>query len=219
VLRGGADVERLVDAVVATAPRIPFLSSFTREWQTVTRVAELYPGDPGIVLTLLLNRISLKQGQVLALEAGTMHAYLEGLGIELMASSDNVLRGGLTKKHIDVEELLPVVAFEQRPIPIVVPERPLEGVTVWQPEGVDFLLAEVALGDAAAVHGYSTGGAERTAFDLSGPAIVLVLTGSLTIEGRAGSISLARGDAAYITPDERTLTFTGSGVAVVATTP
>ena len=171
------------------------------------------------MLSLLLNHVSLTPGGVLALQAGTLHAYLEGVGIELMASSDNVLRGGLTKKHIDVEELLAVASFEQQAPPLVLPDQPVDGITVWRTDVDDFVLAQIALGDAAAVDGYRVSGPERTAFDLTGPAIVLVLAGGLRIDGATGSMSLARGDAAYITPDERTLTFTGSGIAYVATTP
>ena len=219
LLGGGDEVEHLVAAVVAAAAHMGDRSSFGREWATVTLLAEAHPGDPGIVLSLLLNHVSLTQGQVLALPAGNLHAYLEGVGIELMASSDNVLRGGLTKKHVDVPELLRVLRFESLPSPIVRPEHPVDGITVWRPEVDDFVLAEVALGDAAAIHGYRVAGPERAAFDLTGPAIVLVLTGGVRIDGATGSTTLARGDATYITPDERTLTFTGSGVAYVATTP
>ncbi|MGN6407166.1 MAG: mannose-6-phosphate isomerase, class I, partial [Curtobacterium sp.] len=142
-----------------------------------------------------------------------------GTGIEVMAASDNVLRGGLTPKHVDVDELLKIVVFEALTTPIVQPSEGEPGVTVWRPQGDDFVLVRVALGDAAAVHGYTLGGPERTTVALTGPAEVLVVTGGLTIEGATDSISLARGDAAFITPDEGTLTFSGSGVAYVTTTP
>lgn len=218
LLRGGDDVERLVAAVVATAPRLS-QSSFAREWATVGVLADAYPGDPGIVISLLLNRVSLRQGQALALPAGALHAYLSGTGIEVMAASDNVLRGGLTPKHVDVDELLKVAVFESLPTPIVQPTAPEPGITVWQPEGGDFLLAEVALGDAAAVHGYTLSGPETTSFTLSGPAEILVVSGGLAFSGAKDSITLARGDAAFVTPDEGTLTVTGSGIAFVTTTP
>jgi mannose-6-phosphate isomerase len=218
LLRGGDDVEQLVAAVVTAAPRLSG-SSFAREWATVGVLAEAYPGDPGIVISLLLNRVSLQQGQALALPAGNMHAYLSGLGIEVMSASDNVLRGGLTPKHVDVDELLKIVVFESLPTPVVRPTEPEPGITVWQPEGDDFLLARIALGDEAAVHGYTLAGPATTSFALSGPAEVLVVTGDLTFAGATGSVSLKRGDAAFVTPDEGTLTVTGSGVAFVTTTP
>ncbi|HEY0374901.1 MAG TPA: mannose-6-phosphate isomerase, class I [Amnibacterium sp.] len=219
LLRGGEDVEILLGAVVRAAAASTDTSSFRREFLTVGRLAELHPGDPGIVLSLLLNRVSLGQGQALFLTAGSIHAYLEGLGIELMTSSDNVLRGGLTGKHVDVDELLDVVVFEQQPVPVVQPDSPVAGVEVFRTDADDFVLAQVALGDAAAVHGYRLAGPDSATFALTGPAIVLVTSGGLRIDGATDRITLARGDAALITPDEGSLTFSGSGVAFVATTP
>jgi mannose-6-phosphate isomerase len=219
LLRGGDDVAALVGAVTRAAASSAGTSSFRREFETAGRLADLHPGDPGIVLSLLLNRISLGQGQALFLQAGSIHAYLEGLGIELMTSSDNVLRGGLTSKHVDVDELLDVVVFESTPVPVVRPDSPVPGVTVFRTDGDDFVLAQVALGDAAAVHGYRLAGPDTATFTLTGPAIVLVVSGGLRIDGTADRTNLARGDAALITPDEGTISFSGSGVAYVATTP
>ena len=96
-------------------------------------LAEAYPGDPGLVISLLLNRVQLRRGEALYLAAGNIHAYLDGLGIELMAASDNVLRGGLTPKHIDVSELLEVLDFTPMPPPRLEPERPGPGVEVFRP--------------------------------------------------------------------------------------
>lgn len=219
LLRGGDDVDALVAAITRTAATAPANSSFGRELATVGRLAELHPGDPGIVLSLLLNRISLPQGQALFLPAGNIHAYLEGVGIELMAASDNVLRGGLTGKHIDVDELLDVVVFQQNPMPRVQPDSPVPGVDVFRTDGDDFVLARIGLGDAAAVHGYTLAGPESATFTLTGPAIALVVSGGLRISGATDATNVGRGDAVLITPDEGTVTFTGSGIAYVATTP
>ena len=100
LLRGGEQVDREIAAVVAAAGSASSTSSFAREWATVGVLAGDFPGDPGIVVSLLLNRVSLAQGQAMALPAGAPHAYLYGLGVEIMAASDNVLRGGLTSKHV-----------------------------------------------------------------------------------------------------------------------
>jgi len=70
-----------------------------------------YPGDVGVFSPLFLNLVKLEPGEAIFLPAGELHAYLQGVGIELMANSDNVLRGGLTPKHIDVPELLKIVDF------------------------------------------------------------------------------------------------------------
>ena len=83
------------------------------------RISVEYPSDISMLSPILLNLISLEPGQALYLPAGELHAYLEGLGIELMANSDNVLRGGITDKHIDLPELLKVVNFEPRPVDLL----------------------------------------------------------------------------------------------------
>lgn len=85
---------------------------------TVRRLAEHYPGDPGIVVGgLLMNRVTLAPDEALFLPAGNLHAYLEGVGIELMGPSDNVMRAGLTQKHIDVDELMSIADFSPLPEP------------------------------------------------------------------------------------------------------
>jgi mannose-6-phosphate isomerase len=88
-------------------------------YQWVIDLNEEYPLDIGVFSPILLNLICLEPGQAMFLPAGTLHAYLDGLGIELMANSDNVLRGGLTPKHVDVTELLNVLNFEERDINIL----------------------------------------------------------------------------------------------------
>ena len=91
------------------------------ECSLITRLADEYPGDPGVAVASLLNYVTLQPGEALYLGAGNMHAYVSGLAIEIMANSDNVLRGGLTPKHIDVPNLLEVVipdALEPELVPI-----------------------------------------------------------------------------------------------------
>ena len=84
------------------------------EAELVTRLAAEYPEDPSVVVTLLLNRVTLQPGEAIHLTAGNLHAYLSGAGIELMGASDNVVRGGLTEKHVDVDELLRIL--DTRPL-------------------------------------------------------------------------------------------------------
>ena len=86
-------------------------SEFQAEARTALELSERYPGDAGVLAALLLNRVTLAPGEALFLPAGNLHAYLSGAGVELMANSDNVLRGGLTPKHVDVPELLRVLDF------------------------------------------------------------------------------------------------------------
>lgn len=85
----------------------------------VQRLDDAYPRDPSVVVTLLLNRVLLRPKEAIFLGPGNLHAYLHGVGVEIMGASDNVVRGGLTVKHIDVDELLNVVRFEPLADPIV----------------------------------------------------------------------------------------------------
>lgn len=207
--RGGDSgrVEWLVERVVRlAASERAAASEYAASFATVGELAAAYPGDPGIVISLLLNRVSLRRGEALFLAAGNIHAYLDGVGIEVMAASDNVLRGGLTPKHVDVDELAAVLDFTPMPPPRLEPEHPAPGVATFRPDVPDFVLHRL--------HAAADTAAPRVSLD--GPAIALAEGGPVRLEGATGSIELARGDAAFVTPDERALTATGPGVAWVA---
>ncbi len=197
------------DAAAATIAAVSELAAASREKNaniaTVRELAELYPGDAGVVVALLLNRVTLSRGEALFLPAGNIHAYLGGLGIELMAPSDNVLRGGLTPKHVDVAELLHVLEFEPLPLPYLRPVETAPGVWRFDPNDVGFALLHVVPGDSGAV------------VSIGGPSIVLVTEGELHLKGQDGNIRLSRGEAVYVTPDEWRLAVTGTGEAFVAT--
>lgn len=103
-------VEGLYRGRIDPQPTIVSCSRSGRpEAQLVSKLADRYPGDASVVVTLLLNRVTLRPGEALHLTAGNLHAYLSGAGIELMGASDNVVRGGLTEKHVDVDELLSIL--------------------------------------------------------------------------------------------------------------
>jgi mannose-6-phosphate isomerase len=193
-------VEELVARVVELAAglRAP-------EFAMVGDLATAYPGDPGIVIALLLNRVVLRPGQALYLPAGNIHAYLRGVGVELMAASDNVLRGGLTPKHIDVPELLSVLDFSPTPVPYLEPSRPSVGVELFQPGVPDFELAVIDT---------SVGTAR---FAPRAEAIVLCLGGECRVTGSNGERHLNRGDSIYVTADEGELAFDGTGTVFLAT--
>jgi len=91
-------------------------------------LAARYPEDPGVLVALLLNHVRLQPGEAIWMPAGNLHAYLRGAGVELMAASDNVLRGGLTPKRVDVPELLRVLRFEVLDDPILKPTELSPGV-------------------------------------------------------------------------------------------
>ncbi|TFD50830.1 mannose-6-phosphate isomerase, class I [Cryobacterium frigoriphilum] len=242
--RGGdsGEVAWLVERVVALADHAAFLAdggaviSFATELATVRELAAAYPGDPGIVIALLLNRVTLKRGEALYLPAGNIHAYLSGLGVEIMAASDNVLRGGLTPKHIDIDELLAVLDFVPSPVPRLAPIERAPGVNVYRPGVPDFELVHIQA-DApvpapkAGSDGVASGGAgsadaagSLTAavpmrqVTLHGPAIALCTAGGFLVAGAGASVTLKRGESMYVTPDEGTLTFAGAGEVFLATT-
>ena len=197
------DVTALVSAVAdaaASAPETPAVI-------TVRRLAESYPGDPGIVVSLLINSVTLTRGQVLYLPPGNIHAYLSGFGVELMAASDNVLRGGLTPKHIDVPELLSVLDFAPLPVPYLEPRSIGAGAALYAPDVPDFELVHVA----------ALGG-ETVQLELPGPAIAIVTGGTVTLAGASAHRSLSRGEIVYVTPDEAPLGVSGGGELFLATT-
>lgn len=114
------------------------------EWLAVKQLNEIHPGDIGILSPLLLNVVTLNPGEAMFLRAGTLHAYLEGTGLEIMACSDNVLRGGLTRKHIDIPELLKTIQFA--PIPkdkILLSATPAQNGEIAFPTEIDDFLFSV----------------------------------------------------------------------------
>jgi mannose-6-phosphate isomerase len=122
LMLGPADERRELSLRVAEAcQRRKASSRFSAELGWATRLSELYPGDAGVVSALLLNLVRLAPGQAVYLPAGNLHAYLGGMGVEVMASSDNVLRGGLTPKHVNVTELLRVLDFRPLSVPLLEP--------------------------------------------------------------------------------------------------
>ncbi len=202
------EVSWLVERVVALAAvrAADAASPFRAAFETVGILAAHYPGDPGIVISLLLNHVTLRRGEALYLPAGNMHAYLRGLGIELMAESDNVLRGGLTPKHIDIEELVDVLDFSPLPVPYLRPEQPGAGVQTFRPDVPDFVLHQVRAADAS-----------ETPIPLDGPAIALCTSGDVAISGAHGETTFGRGASVYITPDEGAVTVSGDGEVFIAT--
>ncbi len=150
------------------------------------RLAALHPDDVGVVSALMLNLVHLAPGEAIYLPAGNLHAYLSGVGIEIMANSDNVLRGGLTPKHVDVDELLRVLVFRSIDVPLVRPERAADGEEWWPTPAREFRLSRIRL--------------DGPAFEarVSGPEIVLCTEGAVTVEDRDGEVELARGASAFV---------------------
>ena len=123
------------------------------EYRWVVELARLYPGDAGVVISLLLNYVRLQRGEALYLPAGNLHAYLRGTGVEVMAASDNVLRGGLTPKHVDIDELLAVTVVEALRPPHLVPPVDERGVSVYVSPFAEFQLQRLDSTEGVPVRG------------------------------------------------------------------
>lgn len=173
------------------------------QWSTVSELHDAYPADPGVAIAFLMNRVSLRRGEAMFEPAREVHAYLRGFGFEVMAASDNVLRAGLTGKHIDIPALLEVASFLPAPAPGVRRDIPLVGVNVLRPPVDEFAVVHVVAPAAAA-----SVSAER-------PAILVAVRGSSTV----GEHQLAQGQAAYVTPDEWPLIVTTDGELFIVADP
>lgn len=110
----------LLDELLTSARRLEVRRP---EYPWILRISDLHPGDIGVVCVLLLNLVKLEPGQAMFCAAGDLHAYLDGFGVELMANSDNVLRGGLTPKHVDIPELMKTLTFNDRNVEVIEPRN------------------------------------------------------------------------------------------------
>ncbi|MGW5058281.1 mannose-6-phosphate isomerase, class I [Streptomyces sp. NPDC004096] len=165
-------------------------------------IAHHYPGDPGVIAAMLLNHVQLQPGEALYLGAGVPHAYLNGLGVEIMANSDNVLRCGLTPKHVDVPELLRIVRFEASDPGVLRPEASDDGEEVYETPIDEFRLSRYVLAEGAAPR-------ELTR---ATPQILLCTAGTV----RAGELLLAAGQSVFV-PAGETAEVSGAGTVFRAT--
>lgn len=183
-----ATVAALYRGEFPAAPTIAACGAYdTPECTLVRQLAQQYPGEPSVVVTLLLNRVQLQPGEALFLGPGNLHAYLHGAGVEVMGASDNVVRGGLTPKHVDVEELLRVLRYEPLADPIV---------------------RAVSADDTS--FRYPTPGApfELWRYEVDGPLEHTATGRELLVCTDGDGSPLSRGQAAYLAPGEQ-VTFDG----------
>jgi mannose-6-phosphate isomerase len=199
----------VAEVVRACAARLAEGSLSPRADRTVALLAKAYPGDPGVVTSLLLNPVSLQPGEAMFVAAGGVHAYLHGTAVEIMASSDNVLRAGLTPKHVDVDELLRTVDYLPAPPTRIAPEVFHEATRVFCAPVDDFELSVTTVDD-----------------DLDhplpgrGPRILLCLDGEVTIASSGErTITLDRGKSLFAPASDGELTVRGRGTLVQADVP
>lgn len=203
---GPADVAKFAEACQR---RLHDASPSPRTDRTVIRLAEAYPGDPGAVTSVLLNPVTLQPGEALFVPTGTVHAYLQGVGVEIMANSDNVLRAGLTGKHVDVAELLRNVDCVAAPPIRIAPERVFTSTRIYYAPVEDFELSVTRLTDDGVVK-----------IPGRGPRILLCLEGEVEVATAAtDTMVLRRGQAVFVPATEGPLTASGDAVIVQADVP
>ena len=200
LLSGEPEIAELTAALSAVQER-------GASWETVRRLAKYYAGDPGIPISLLLHTVTLAAGEAIYLPAGNIHAYLHGVGVELLASSDNVLRGGLTSKHVDVPGLLEILDFRPLPAPYLRPEVVEPGVAVFRPDVPDFVLTVVSPDAAARGVDVAIAG--------GGPVIAFLTSGAVTLDGAEASHTLEQGGAAFVS-GEQSIHVRGDGLLFLA---
>ncbi|MGQ4384950.1 mannose-6-phosphate isomerase, class I [Streptomyces sp. SAS_270] len=181
-----ADRDEMADTVTEAATACARLGG---SYEPYADIAHHYPGDPGVIAAMLLNHVQLQPGEALFLGAGVPHAYLNGLGVEIMANSDNVLRCGLTPKHVDVPELLRIVRFEASDPGVLRPEASPDGEEVYATPIDEFRLSRYVLPEGAAPHDLT----------LTTPQILLCTAGSV----RAGEHPLTPGESVFVPAGEQ----------------
>ncbi|WP_328363473.1 mannose-6-phosphate isomerase, class I [Streptomyces sp. NBC_00445] len=194
-----ADREEMAHTVTAAAAACARLGG---EYAPYADIAHHYPGDPGVIAAMLLNYVCLQPGEALYLGAGIPHAYLNGLGVEIMANSDNVLRCGLTPKHVDVPELLRIVRFEPSDPGVLRPEASPDGEEVYETPIDEFRLSRYVLPEGGAAHDLTR----------ETPQILLCTAGSV----RAGEHELNPGRSVFVPAGEKA-EVSGSGTLFRAT--
>jgi mannose-6-phosphate isomerase len=168
-------------------------------------LAAKYPGDMGVIVAMLLNEVRLLPGQALYVPPRRPHAYLSGTGVELMAGSDNVLRAGLTPKHVDVPELLSIASFEPGEPDVIEPEE-RSGEEVYVTPSPEFRLSRV---DAAG----------RPVLRGSGPQLLLCAEGEVRVSRDDETFDLRRGNAVFVEHEGGPIQLEGAGILFRAGLP
>jgi len=182
------------------------LEELVNHSELISYLADFYPNDRGLGIAFLLNEIYLAPGEAVYLPAGNLHAYIQGLGVEVMANSDNVVRGGLTTKHIDVEKLREIAVFQTL--------NPKLGPTVLQ-QGLDEY--QTGAGDFSVYRVEPASNQLVADVELSGQAILVCVSGEVTVSNSLEQRETVRkGEACYISNDARLVSFSGSGTAYLA---
>jgi mannose-6-phosphate isomerase len=195
----------LLAGVLAACARVAAAGGrYAAACAAVLRIATDHPGDLGLVAALLLNYTVLQPAEALYMAAGGLHAYIKGVGVELMANSDNVLRAGLTGKRIDIQELLRLVD-PAVPVPVIHPRELARHVAEYDTPAPEFRLYRVE----------PAGG--EVALPGAGPRVVLCIEGTATLRAQEGdSVKLGRGESCFVPAADGDVTAGGQGTLFAA---
>ena len=170
-----------------------------REVQLLTQVSAAHPGDSGVLFLMLMHHVVLKRGEALFVPAGEVHAYVEGMGLEVMLPSDNVIRAGLTPKHKDIQGFLELANFAPTENPQRVVAEAVGSHHTYQGFGAGF-----------SVHALSPASG---AFTFGAPSICFVERGEASVSDGSRESTWVAGDAVLALPGE-TLAALAEGTVV-----
>jgi mannose-6-phosphate isomerase len=171
----------------------------------VVGLLEKYPGDTGALVALLLNQIELESGEAIYLPAGNVHAYLSGFGLEVMAASDNVIRGGLTSKHIDKAELRQIADFSELAKPLVSTKKLAEGLVEYPVAASEFRVYRAQI----------TGTNMLADIDLPAAAVIVCVSGETAVgTSQEQREVLKKGEVVFVS-EAKKFSLSGSGDAFV----
>jgi mannose-6-phosphate isomerase len=186
-----------------------FKNSAEAHW--IDQLRQRYPRDPGVLSPLFLNLVKLDPGEGLFLPSRLLHAYLGGVGVELMANSDNVLRGGLTDKHVALSELLRVLEFQPFQATVLLPEKDPAGGSFYRTPAREFRLSAVQTTLDKPIRSLSSGSIE----------IVFCTHGEvqLAVSGQRDQLTLRRGESGVVPASTGTYEVQGEGTLFRAGVP
>jgi mannose-6-phosphate isomerase len=207
---------RILRTTLHRAERIikdePPASTNARTFGWIKRLMDIYPDDIGAVAPLMLNLFDLRPGQALFLGPGEPHAYLGGFGAEIMANSDNVLRGGLTSKYVDVPEFISVLGYDSHSIEVLEAIPGEDGFMNYPDRCADFSIARATINNSL------ESGARPDA-----PEILLCTSGELQIDAaeqhHSGRLAMLRGDSVFVPANVPAYRITGNGDVFRASLP
>lgn len=178
--------------------------AFDAEIRCARKLLSFYPEDNFILAPFIMNLLYLEPFSAIYLDAGIPHAYLQGAGVEIMASGDNVLRAGLTPKHIDKPELLRIVELKPYLPQVIAPAAKMNNLCYYPVPVTDFCLASCRLDAKVELNEIKT------------PAIILTLEGGIIIQNANESRQVAKGEALLLLREDLPVSIQGKGYFVVA---